>query len=334
MMAIIQIVATGGTIASLPQANGDVTAAISGEHFLHRYGVAGEVQIHSSVTKGSFAFDYQTLHDVANDVLEIAGQPDVSGVVVTHGTDTMEETAFFLSMVAGGMAKPVVITGAQLDASHPTSDGTRNLADAIRVAQTPEAANWRAVVVFGGFIHSAREVRKVDTCALEAFDSPGYGAVGRVDEDRVLIARRLPEFPTLPLAIPEPVALIRLGVGMTGKEFRHMADGYRGVVVEAFGRGNGHPSLVPEVESLVKQGVPVVVTSRCLRGPVYPVYGGGGGRDLERAGAWFAGDLSGEKARLLLGLLLGNGFQSHEMAKIVSAYSTPCMSNRHCKSER
>ena len=322
-MAGVKIITTGGTIASLPHENGDVTAALQGQAFARRLGVDCTVDIQAAVTIGSFAFDYATLQRVASDVLQSLESPDVIGVVVTHGTDTMEETSFFLSLVISGTGKPVVLTGAQLDASHPASDGLRNLKDAICVAQSKEAAAWGPVVTFSGFVYAAREVRKVDTNAMEAFSSDGWGPVGRVDGDHVHVARRIRMNPTIPLAVPKPVALIRLGVGMTGQEIARMAQGYEGIVLQAFGRGNAHPSIAPVVESLVDYGVPVIITSRCLRGGVLPIYGGGGGRDLERAGAWFAGDLSGEKARVLLGLLLANGSSQAEMRAAIEAWSIP-----------
>lgn len=322
-MAGVRIITTGGTIASLPRENGDLTAALQGEALVRRLGVDCSVDIYSCVTIGSFAFDYDTLRQVAVDVLLAIQSPNVTGVVVTHGTDTLEETAFFLSLVAGGSNKPIVLTGAQLDASHPQSDGYRNLKDAICVATAKNANTLGVVVVFSGFVYSAREVRKVDTSAFEAFSSPGWGPVGRVDGERVYASRFIEERPVIPLATPQPVALIRLGIGMTGEELRGMVLGYRGIVIQAFGRGNAHPSIFPEVETFIRNGIPVVITSRCIRGAVMPLYGNGGGRDLERAGAWFAGDLSGEKARLLLGLLLANSYSCETMKESIEAWSTP-----------
>lgn len=316
-LAYVQILTTGGTISSLPQESGDVSATLSGENLVSRLGVTGNIKVQSSVTIGSFAFDYETLNAVAMNVIDALGSPEVSGVVVTHGTDTMEETAFYLSLVSAQFQKPVILTGAQLDASYTFSDGTRNLQDAVCAAQSKELVNFGALIVFGGFVHAARDVCKVDTNALEAFASPGWGPVARVDNQDVIVARYVKKLPKLKPAIPEPVALIRLGIGITGREFRKMVDGFSGVVMEAYGRGNAHPTISPEVDRLINQGVPVIVTSRCLRGSVLPVYGGGGGKELERAGAWFAGDLTGEKARILLGTLLANQKTWDEMKQLV-----------------
>ncbi len=303
---MVHIITTGGTIASMPQANGDVTAVLKGDDLLRHQMSAEDIRIDNAITLGSFAFSYETLYEIALHVQAALADDAVEGIVITHGTDTLEETSFFLSLVTN-RSKPVVLTGAQLDASHPSSDGHRNLMDAFTIARSVEAAGWGPVVVFGGYIYAAREVRKVDTNGLEAFAAPGWGPIGRVDQDRVICARNVPTLPQFELAVPISVGLIRLVLGMTGDEVARIASGYRGVVLQAFGRGNAHPSVFPEVKRLVDSHIPVVITSRCISGAVAPVYGNGGGRDLERAGAWFAGDLSGEKARLLLGLLLTHG---------------------------
>ncbi len=316
-MKQIQIFTTGGTIASLPQDNGDVSATLSGQDLIQRLGVKGEIRVKPLITLGSFTFDYETLYAIAKDVRSALEDPEVEGIVITHGTDTMEETAFYLSLVAGHYQKPVVLTGAQLDASYSFTDGMKNLQDAIYAAQSKELKGFGVLVVFAGFVHAARDVCKVDTHALEGFSSPGWGPIGRVDNEKVMIARDVKPMISLDPVVPKPVALIHLAIGMTGMEFRKMTDGYEGVVLEAFGRGNAHSTIPNEVGQLVKKGIPVIVTSRCLRGSVLPVYGNGGGKDLERAGAWFAGDLAGEKARILLGTMLANGKSWDEMKEII-----------------
>lgn len=318
-MGHITVITTGGTIASIPQDNGDVNAVLSGADVLRGLREAA-VFVEPCVTLGSYAFTFETLHTIAARVLSLMDSGSVDGIVITHGTDTMEETAFYLSLVTP-KRKPIVLTGAQFDASHPSSDGPRNLTDAICVARCPDAACLGPVVTFAGFIYSSREVTKLDTNAIQAFGSPGWGPVGRVDQRRVLLSRDVRERPTLPLAIPRPVILVRLAVGTTGDEVLKLAQGYEGVVLQAFGRGNAHPSVAHAVQELVSEGVPVIVTSRCNAGAVAPIYGNGGGRDLERSGAWFAGDLAGEKARILLGLMLANGLSQEQMLSFVNSYS-------------
>lgn len=317
ILKYVQLITTGGTIASLPTAKGDVMASLAGEDLLIRLGIKGNIRVKSSVTIGSYNFDFSTLYTVAKDIIEALENPEVKGVVVTHGTDTIEETAYYLSLVTNAYKKPVILTGAQLDPSYPFTDGTKNLQDAIRAANSEKLANFGALVVFAGFVYPARDVRKIDTNALEGFDAPGWGPVARVDNQKVIVLRNIKPTIQLEATIPEPVALIRLGIGMTGKEVKRMTAGYRGVVIEAFGRGNAHHTITDEVKQLVDSGTPVIITSRCIRGEVLPVYGNGGGKDLERAGAWFAGDLAGEKARILLGIMLSLGKTWNEMKEIL-----------------
>jgi L-asparaginase len=226
----------------------------------------------------------------------------------------MEETVYLVDRLLDSDV-PVVFTGAQRAADEPDTDGPRNLANAIRVAREQAARGRGATIAFAGEVHAAREARKVDTGALRAFDSPGYGPIGHVDGDRVRFRRRPDRSPALPRPVgPLPrVDLIRLHAGSDGTLLRaSLAAGSGAVVLEGTGRGNANESVVPAVEAAVRDGVPVVVCSRCLSGRVEPVYGRGGGKDLAEAGALFAGDLAGPKARVLLQLALAAGLEVAE----------------------
>jgi len=147
-------------------------------------------------------------------------------------------------------------------------------------------------------------VRKVHTSSVHAFASPGYGPIGHVDGERVIFSRRPERRPPLP--VPDELAavdLIRLHAGSDARFLRTAVDsGARAIVLEGTGRGNANEQVVEGVREAVAAGVPVIVCSRCAEGPVEPVYGRGGGRDLAEAGAVFAGDLAGPKARVLLQL--------------------------------
>lgn len=241
-------------------------------------------------------------------VNEQAERGDVAGVLVTHGTDTMEESVYLIDRLLRSDL-PVVLTGAQRGADEPDTDGPRNLRDAVRVAASEEARRGGAMIAFGGEIHASREVRKVHTSALRAFDSPGYGPIGHVDMARVVF-QRLPHR-RAPLPVPDrlaPVDLIRLHAGSDARFVRASVEsGAQAIVLEATGRGNANDQVVEGVREAVSAGVSVVVCSRCVGGRVEPVYGRGGGRDLAEAGALFAGDLAGPKARVLLQLALGSG---------------------------
>jgi L-asparaginase len=171
------------------------------------------------------------------------------------------------------------------------------------------------MIAFAGELHAAREARKVHTSALRAFGSPGHGPIGHVDGERVVFGRRPERRPPLP--VPErmaPVDLIRLHAGSDARFLRaSVAGGAEAVVLEGTGRGNANDQVMEGVREALDAGVAVVVCSRCAQGRVEPVYGRGGGRDLADAGALFAGDLAGPKARVLLQAGLGAGLGAAEL---------------------
>ena len=308
----VVVVSTGGTIAMRPDpATGKLVPAVSGEELVEmlRWPEAPPLELDEFARVPSFDMHGDLALALADRVAEQSRRVDVAGVVVTHGTDTMEESVNTVDRLHDS-EKPVAFTGAQRAADEPDTDGPRNLRSAIRVAFAGESAGRGAVVVFAGEVHGAREVRKVHTSALEAFASPGYGPLGHVDGERVTYRRRPDRAPPLPHpegALPQ-VDLIRLHAGSDDRFLRSsLESGSRAIVLEATGRGNANERVLPGVEAAVAAGVPVVICSRCLAGRVEPVYGRGGGKDLAEAGAHFAGDLAGPKARVLLQLVLAAG---------------------------
>ncbi len=314
MSGSVVVVSTGGTIAMRPDpATGKLVPAVSGDELLEllAWPQAPSLELDDFARVPSFDVHGQLALELARRVSEHANRPDVAGVVVTHGTDTMEESVYLVDRLLGSDA-PVVLTGAQRGADQADSDGPRNFRDAIRVAASKEARGRGAVIAFAGELHAAREVRKVHTSALRAFASPGYGPIGHVDGERVVFRRSPERGPAL--RAPErlaPVDLIRLYAGSDARFLRtSLQSGARAIVLECTGRGNANQQVVDGVREAAADGVPVVVCSRCVEGRVEPVYGRGGGRDLAEAGALFAGDLAGPKARMLLQLALGAGIDA------------------------
>jgi len=308
----VVVVSTGGTIAMRPDpATGKLVPAVSGEELVEmlRWPEAPPLELDEFARVPSFDMHGDLALALADRVAEQSRRDEVAGIVVTHGTDTMEESVYTVDRLHDS-EKPVAFTGAQRAADEPDTDGPRNLRSAIRVAFAGESAGRGAVVVFAGEVHGAREVRKVHTSALEAFASPGYGPLGHVDGEWVTYRRRPDRGPPLPHpegALPQ-VDLIRLHAGSDDRFLRSsLESGSRAIVLEATGRGNANERVLPGVEAAVAAGVPVVICSRCLAGRVEPVYGRGGGKDLAEAGAHFAGDLAGPKARVLLQLVLAAG---------------------------
>lgn len=244
---------------------------------------------------------------LAVKVQETLNDPGVGGVVVTHGTDTMEETAFLCDLVVRS-GKPVVFTGSQRGPLEPGSDGATNLRDAIRVAAWDASRDKGVLLVFNEEIHSAARAVKEDAHKLEAFGSPG-GPVGFVD-DRLVRYHAVPvrqaHFPIS--EITARVDLIKAYAGMDGSLIEACVNsGANGIVIEGFGRGHIPPEAVPAVETAVEAGVVVLVTSRCPKGFIREVYDfKGGTRDLIKAGAVPGTGLPGTKARIKLLVVLSH----------------------------
>ncbi|MEA2268421.1 MAG: L-asparaginase [Solirubrobacteraceae bacterium] len=309
----IVVVSTGGTIMARedPRTGRLVPTATAAEIVeLMDWPQAPTLEVEDFTSVPSWDLHGELAARLARRVIEHARRDDVTGVVVPHGTDTMEENVYLVDLVHDA-GTPVVFTGAQRPASDPDSDGPRNLRDAIRVAGSPAARGRGAMLAFAGSVHAAREARKVHTSAPAAFASPGYGPIGHVDGEVVLFGRRPDERAALGLdvdRIETRVDLIRLYAGSDARFLdAAVASGARAIVLEATGRGNANDAVVAAVRAATAARVVVVVASRCAEGRVEPVYGRGGGADLAEAGALFAGDLAGPKTRILLQLALGAG---------------------------
>ncbi len=297
----VHLIGTGGTIsggAAGPLEAADLRAALPGLESVAVVTTEDFARIGSSRMHPELQF---RLANRIRDVL--AERPELAGVVVTHGTDSLEETAFLLDLLLPA-GRPVVFAAAQRPPRFPDSDGPRNLLDAIRVAASPRTRDLGVLVVLGGDIHAAREVRKTHSIALHAFASPDSGPIGRVDEGELLLfsAPRRRIHIDAPAVEPN-VGLVRLTAGGGGRAIRALAQaGARGIVVETFGRGNAPPEAMEAVGAAIQGGALVVFTTRT-----------GGGRvvlsesQLER-GVVSGEDLDGLKARMLLTAALGAGW--------------------------
>lgn len=263
----------------------------------------------------------EIMADISRELraLEISGE--FHGVVVTHGTDTLEETAFMADIHLEGTL-PVVFTAAMRSSSELGVDGPRNIRSAVRVACT-ETKNLGVTVVLNDEIHAAGRVTKTCTSNVSSFDSPGYGPLGFVDDDKV-IYHRLPiwriNLPPGPLEIDSRVGLVRTAAGFGHDLIDFMvAAGYRGIAVEAFGRGNVHPLTADAIQRAVEASVFVAVASRCHKGRVLGIYAyPGGGLDLIKRGAISAGDMAGNKIRIVLMACLGAGMSREDIKGLLA----------------
>lgn len=227
---------------------------------------------------------------------------EVDGVVVTHGTDTLEETAFFLDLTLETDI-PVIVTGAMRSSNQVGSDGLYNFMAAIRTAADDRSRGKGVLVVFNDEIHTAHEVTKVHTTNAAAFQSVISGPVGTITNKSVNFQYDPRPQNKIPVkTINKRVALVKAYAGMDDSILMALNKlNYDGVVIEALGQGNLPPDAVKGVELLLENQVPVVLVSRCLKGPVQDTYNyPGGGSRLKELGIIFAEGLNGQKARLKL----------------------------------
>lgn len=296
------ILTTGGTIAmqetgrgAIP-VEGDIVSPVIGQ-------LSGvDVEVDNYLNLPSPHITPQLMLDLARRTAGYLARSDVAGVVVTHGTDTLEETAYFFDLWLSG-PKPVVFTGAMRSSNEISPDGPINLLDSVKVAAEPESRGKGVLVVFNEEIHAARYVTKTHTSNVATFQSPRYGPIGSVNKYEVVYTRTPIPTPHYPVeTIDARVDLIKIAAGMDDRLIQAALDfGTKGLVVEALGQGNVPPAVLPGIREAIARNIPVVVVSRCYSGNVHEAYGyEGGGRQLKEMGVIFGYDLNGQKARIKL----------------------------------
>jgi L-asparaginase len=253
-------------------------------------------------------------HRTPAQVLELAQKaesillaPNVDGLVITHSTDTLEETAYLLDLTINS-PKPVVVTGAARSAAAPSYDGISNLIAAIRVAASSDARGQGTLVVFHDSIYAAAEVQQVHSQALNGFDAPWSGALGQVEGGQIWLRRKVAQRTYIPCSrLEERVDLIRIGQGAEDRMLRHsINDSVAGIVIEAFGSGRVPPWWLPYIREAIQQRIAVAIAPRCGAGSLYDDFGFVGGfHDLRKGGVLFAHQLDGLKARIKLMVALG-----------------------------
>lgn len=256
---------------------------------------------------GSQDMNDRVWFDLVKRIRELLARDEADGIVVTHGTDTMEETAFFLDLVLP-RGKPVVLVGAMRPSTATSADGPANLYDAIKVASARTAWNRGVLVVLNSTIHGARGVQKTHTTAVDTFRSPNFGSIGYVDAAnlRFVSAAAAPERTySLPSVPPLPrVDIVYAHAQMDGAEIDDAVKrGARGIVVAGFGNGNASKAAIEALQRAVGRGLIVVRASRVGSGFV--------NRNVEieddKLGFIAALDLNPQKARILTQLLIANG---------------------------
>lgn len=308
---VCHMIATGGTIAMKidPVKNAPVPA-LSGEDLVAtvpELAKVARVRVENPFNIPSDYMDPERWLAIQKSVVKALASSDVAGAIISHGTDTLEETAYFLDLTVAS-EKPVVLIGAQRNASERDFDGPRNLLNAARICVSPLARGKGAMIALNNQINAAREATKSHTSDVETFKSGDFGFLGVVDSDRIVFARAPSRRQHIALkATPLPrVDIVAMYPGADGTLIRAaVAAGAKGIVIQALGWGNVNIPLFETIEQVIGQGIVVVIATRVPNGRVLPVYGfKGGGKTLSEAGAVFADNLSPQKARILLMLAL------------------------------
>jgi L-asparaginase len=323
-VARVAVLFTGGTISMRHDAAaGGNVPALDGAAILARTpgleSVAEVEAIDRGLTPASH-FSFGTLIEIAGQLRDRLAEPDVDGAVVVQGTDTIEETAFAWDLLLDG-PKPVVVTGAMRTPERPDYDGPSNLRGAVAAAASPALRDQGVVVSLAGTLEAADDVIKLHTTALDTFQSPNGGSLGRVADDVVSVERkRSARRHVAASRAAERVHLITVTVGMDGSLVdAAVTAGADAIVVAATGAGNTAPAVLDAAVRAMAAAIPVVLSSRCPAGRATTDYAfPGGGATWARAGAIVAGTLCAPKVRVAVALGLGAGLDRDGLGALLA----------------
>ena len=306
----VAIIFTGGTISmTVDPRIGAAIPSLSGEAIMSLVTNIDRYAETESITFSTLPgphINISLMMDLRKLVLANLERPDIDGVVITHGTDTLEETAYLLDLTIDSL-KPVVVVGAMRNSSELGYDGPSNLAAAVCTAISHDSKNKGVLVVMNNEVNAASEVTKSNTLSLDTFKSLEFGPLGIVDNDEVIYHREIVNRQHITTeSIETNVDLIKCTAGMDSRFLKYSVDtGAKGIVIEALGRGNLPPTMLDGIEYAIKHNVAIVMVSRCPTGRVLDTYGyEGAGRTLRNMGVILGGDLPGQKARIKLMLAL------------------------------
>lgn len=305
-MKKIVLISTGGTIAMrFDEEKQGLVPAVSGEELVAAIPELKDELPLEVIEFSNLPSPHMTpakMLALSKEVNRIAADIDVAGIVITHGTDTLEETAYFLNLTLTTIT-PVCLTAAMRSGDEASADGAKNILTAVRTVSDKRSGGIGVVVILNEEIHSARTVTKTHSANPHAFTSPGWGPLGYADEDHIVWRHRpfyRDQIRTDKLT--EDVYLVKMATGQDDLLLRCLIDRkVSGIVVEGFGRGNIPPICRQAIIDARQANIPVVLTTRVHAGRVLDIYGyEGGAADLVQYGVILAGDLSAPKARLKL----------------------------------
>ena len=310
----ILVLHTGGTISMQADSSGAVVTS-SDNPMNHMSNPLEGIQVHTLDFFNLPSPHIKPKHMLAlyQKIKEEAANYD--GVVITHGTDTLEETAYFLDTMEIPRI-PIVLTGAMRSSNELGSDGVYNYLSALRVASDDKATDKGVLVVMNDEIHAAKYVTKTHTTNVSTFQTPTHGPLGLIMKQEILYFKTAEPRVRFDLdRIEGLVPIITVYAGMTD-ELLDMLDWDKvdGLIIQAFGAGNIPKETAQKLESLLHKGIPVALVSRCFNGIAEPVYAyQGGGVQLQKAGVLFVKELNAQKARLKLLIALNAGLKGEAL---------------------
>lgn len=313
-MKKILVLHTGGTISMHADENGNVISDT--DNPMTHVGIsldAIKLEVIDFLNLPSPHITVEHMLAISQKIKATAGQFD--SVVITHGTDTLEETAYFLDTMALPHI-PIVMTGAMRSSNELGSDGIYNYLSAIRVASHDKAIDKGVLVVMNDEIHAAKYVTKTHTTNVATFRTPTHGPLGIIMKHDILFFKNAEERVRFDLDdISGTVPIIVAYAGMGDWLFSSLdLDNIDGLVIEALGAGNLPPDAAESISKLVQRGIPVALVSRCFNGIAEPVYAyQGGGVSLQKAGVMFVKELNAPKARLKLLIAINAGLHGQAL---------------------
>jgi L-asparaginase len=321
-MKNILVVFTGGTFSmTIDEKTGGAVPKFSGQELLRKIPEAKKMAKITCYDFGKYPGPHMTpklMFQLSQTIKKIIAGKKFDGVIVTHGTDTLEETAYLLDLTIKTEI-PIVVIGSMKNSSEPDWDGPQNLIDAIHICLNKNCKNIGVLVCLNGEINAASEVTKIYTEQIDSFRSLDFGTLGFVEQGKVILNRLPRKLETIKtMKIVTDVDLLTVYAGMDEKFFCYSAEtNAKGLVVEALGVGNVPPSAFEGIKHVIEKNIPVVLVSRCPAGETLDIYGyPGAGKWLNKIGVIFADYLNGQKARIKLILALGSTNDQKKLKEI------------------
>ncbi|NGX74771.1 asparaginase [Staphylococcus sciuri] len=319
-MKRILVIHTGGTI-SMSEDKDTGKVETNAEHPMHRHQAfiqsLGDITEINPFQVPSPHMNNQYINQLKDIITESIDKDEYDAFVITHGTDTLEETAYLLDLTIDTNL-PIILTGAMRSSNEIGSDGLYNYVSALKVASTDDAQNKGVMVVFNDEIHTAKNVTKTHTSNTSTFQSPNYGPIGSVTKTHVIFHHQPFPYKKYPNINPNiKIGIVKAHMDLSSDLLDFFVEKqYDGLIIEALGQGNMPPTALQGIQNLLDADIPVVMVSRSFNGIVGGIYAyEGGGYQLQQMGIILSNGLNGQKARLKLLVGLSNHLSKENLVE-------------------